>query len=569
MSSVRDTIEYRRVANLPRRRVTETDAAAWATVFTRRYRLPGSSMQLGPWQGMALAEMMANDGLWAVLPVGLGKTLVSYLAALVLEAERPMLIVPANLVEKTHDDFASYHAHWPQPRTPHRITSWKALAPQTGEAILTTFNPDVIIIDESDELANADSSAAAKIGRYVRAARRQGRRVIVIALTGTAVRKSIMNFWHILLWCLGDRAPMPQTKTEAEEWAGALDIRTGYRDAYIRPGVLGADVDAAREWFQARLAETPGVLIVDGDSCDAPLTIRTRVAREDPKLDEVFRRFWETLETPSGEPVTDPLSRWRLDGWLGCGLYQYFDPAPPDAWRIARRAAAKFVRETIEQSRRGFSPLDSEAQVFKRYADHPVVRTWQALKPTFDTKKNTRVAWLSTSAIESARAWLLESRGPAIIWCGSVEFGQALATALRLPYYGREGKNREGGSLHKADPKRSMVCSWHANKKGFNLQPWRRSLVIHPPQSAKWLEQLFGRHHRQGQDEHVIIDVLLTSGGTIDAFFAALEEAGFGRGIVGTTQKILRAEIKHEWPRITERNELRWATKDERPERAA
>jgi hypothetical protein len=82
-----------------------------------------------------------------------------------------------------------------------------------------------------------------------------------------------------------------------------------------------------------------------------------------------------------------------------------------------------------------------------------------------------------------------------------------------------------------------------------------------PPQSAKWLEQIFGRSHRSGQDEHVIVDVLATSGGTLDAFGAAIAEASNVRATVSLTQKLLRADIVRARPRITAENEFRWATR--------
>jgi hypothetical protein len=104
-----------------------------------------------------------------------------------------------------------------------------------------------------------------------------------------------------------------------------------------------------------------------------------------------------------------------------------------------------------------------------------------------------------------------------------------------------------------------MVCSWHANKRGFNLQAWRRNSVIMPPQSAKYLEQMFGRAHRQGQTEPVRWTILATSGDTLDSFAAAIGEAAFVAETTGLRQKLLRAEIE-ELP--TPPKTLRWATRD-------
>jgi hypothetical protein len=145
------------------------------------------------------------------------------------------------------------------------------------------------------------------------------------------------------------------------------------------------------------------------------------------------------------------------------------------------------------------------------------------------------------------------------VWSGVTEFGEAFATAARLPYYGPEGKERMSGrGLHVADPRASLVSSWHANMSGFNLQAWRRHLVVHPPQSAKWLEQIFGRAHRAYQDRPVVYDILATSGGTLDLFETAISEATRVRVRDAMTQKILRADVQRATPRLTERNRYRW-----------
>jgi hypothetical protein len=104
-----------------------------------------------------------------------------------------------------------------------------------------------------------------------------------------------------------------------------------------------------------------------------------------------------------------------------------------------------------------------------------------------------------------------------------------------------------------------MVVSWHANKKGLNLQAWRRHLIVMPPQSAKWLEQLFGRSHRSMQDQPVRFYILGTSGGVLDGFDAAISEARFAKGTISLTQKILRSKITRQKPKLTKSNRFRWA----------
>lgn len=562
--------EFERIDAIPRRTLTLEDAEEVARELTPHLldplAPPGTSLR--PWQAISLLEFAAHRGAFLGLPVGQGKTLISHLAPVMIQAKRPVLIVPASLEEKTGADFASYLGVWRMPSPAPVIITRQELQVESGLTRLEHVQPDLIMIDECDEIADPTKAAARRIDRYIVGKQDD---VAVLAMTGTIARKSIKGYAHHLGWTLRDRAPVPNVRGELELWSLVLDDHGTRQVRHPDPGPLGGTVAAALDWYRERLTQTPGVVIVDEDSCDQPLTVRVRLAREDPKLDEEFRLFLRgnileggtrpALENPDGMPVSDPLSRWRFDGQLGCGLYlRYVPPGPPQEWREARRAVAGFVREAIERSQSTARPLDTEAPVLRRYAEHPIVKAWADARATYGDTFPTEGVWISSSTIESALDWLRESVEPGIVWSGVTEFGEAFATAARLPYYGPKGRERMSRrGLHVADPGGSLVASWHANKKGFNLQAWTRHLVVHPPQSAKWLEQMFGRSHRAYQDSPVTFDILATSGGTLDSFEAAIGEATRVRVRDGMTQKILRAEVVRAEPRITDRNRYRWA----------
>lgn len=552
MISVVHTRDFDRIRDLPRRAATAEVAREWAAALTPRFALRASAA-LRPWQALAIAEAVTCDGAWLALPVGIGKTLLSWLLPLAMRSARTLLVVPGSLVEKTRADFAKFVGVWRRPPSAVRIVTREKLATIEGAETLEEYRPDLVLIDEADDLSNPRSAASRRIDRYVLATPT----VRVVAMTGTPSRKSIMGYWHLLCWCLRERAPVPMREEEARLWALALDEHGGQP---ALPGPLGPNVRAARSWYRNRLVATPGVVVVDEDSCDAPLTVRVRLAREDAALDAAFDRFAIEQENPGGIPVSDPLSRWRLDAQLGLGLYTRWNPAPPDAWRSARRNVARLVRDTIDTSTRWARPLDTEAQVLRHHATHPAVGAWLEAKPTFDAA--TETVWIGRSTLDSCLDWIAERRAEGIagiVWCGSVEFGRALAREATLAYYGQRGQTDGGDGLHTAQPGASFVASWGANKKGFNLQAWARQLIVMPPQSAKWLEQIFGRSHRAGQTEHVIVDVLATSGGTLDALEAAIREARNVRATTSLTQKILRADVVRATPPKTATNTYRWA----------
>ena len=527
-------------------------------------RVPGSQARLLKWQACALWEAYENAeqhgvGAWLALPVGTGKTLIMYLLGKILAAKRVLMIVTRLTMDQVKEAFISYVRDWGGTPYVYQIKTWSSLSPESGEHVLERFQPDLIVIDESHKLANARSSASRRIDRYIV---QKQEAVKVVAMTGTPSRKSIMSYWHILGWCLRHMMPLPMHEGEANEWAAALDEGV-WGMSYADPGVLGRSREQARAWYKARLSETPGVLIVDEDSAGTiPLHVRWRFARPDPIMDRHYEEFLLNNRNPAGIDVTSGLERWRLDAQLGAGLFMRWKVPPPKEWSDARRGFASAVREAIENSTWSRRPLDTPAQVIRHCRDMPEVQAWVKIKPTF--KPVTEVEWFSSSALEDARAWLNESRAPGVVWVGIPEFGHHLSRLTGLPYYGESGTDASGRFLNRADRSRSLIASWNANKEGFNLQDWKRALVCQHPQSALYAEQLYGRHHRRGQTDPVVYDVLISSGGAIDAFETMIREAETVKEREGLTQKILRATITRARPTITPGSEFRWSSRSKR-----
>jgi hypothetical protein len=577
--SIRMTHDFERVAALPRRMLDVETANRWADVLTCELKDPACTdpeVALRSWQAMSLIEVLEYGGAWLALPVGFGKTLVSYLMATLLESERHLVIVPANMVNKTWHDFESYAGKWRAPPGPPKVQSKHAMQRDAYADLLHEYKPTSIFIDEGDECSNWDASVVARIDRYLH--EHEGAPIPVCVASGTPGRLSILDYWHSLVWCLGGGAPVPLSRSEAQWWAAALDENSANPAKRPRPGPLGATRSAALSWYRRRLNETPGVIIVDGDSCDQPLTIRVRPTFECEYLDKAFRVFREDQLTPGGITPATPLEEYKDENHMGCGLYRQYVTPPPSEWLEARREFARFCRDAIRGSResarvqRGTHRarvLDTEGQVVARYAGTPVVAEWLRLKPTF--KPEIDVVWLTNATIRTAISWLTESPDPGILWCGSVDFARALAEATGLEYFGAKGVGTFGTPLYSFDtesaPTRSIIVSWNANKKGFNLHRFARGAVFLPPQSGKWLEQLIGRQHRSKQEQHVVFDLFATSGGTFDSFQAALREAGFGRASMGLTQKVLRADVQITPPGITESNQFRWASREKKEDR--
>lgn len=562
------TEEYLRICDLPRRRIDPKVAEALAAKLTPKYCTGDAS--LTKWQALAIHECaLTGTGATLGYPVGTGKTLVFELAPIECKAERPLLLLPSPaLADKTYVERAGYlEAGFRLRDEPIPILTKKQLGVESYADILERMQPDFIGIDECDEWADVGSAASLRLGRYITKRREAGLPLWVLAASGSLVRKSMLDIWHILGWTLDGNSPFPLDGREAERWAHCVDLQPrgarGGSFARPLPGVLGATREIALEWISTRLLETPGVITLDEDSAAGiPLTIRQRLPRECELIDGAFEAFLRTGATPSGLLCGDPLSRFRKDAEIGCGIDLYWDPQPPPEWREAFNACARYTLAVIQRGTRVKGKyLDSEGQVIRAFPEHPVVREWVEIKPTF--KPNTRCKWISSTVLESCIDWLdeLELDGErGVIWTGSTDFMHALKDLTQLPAYGPGGKEiHTGSALTSADPSEHMISSWHANMKGFNLQAWPRMLVVFPPPSAKWLEQLLGRSHRMHQRKPVIVDVMMTSGATFNWFESSLdEESGFGKALVKMTQKYRRADIVRVDPPRTTTNDARW-----------
>ena len=109
--AVRLNDELRRIEALPRREWSAEEAAELATELTAALKTPKGTMSLRPVQATALAEVGMRGGLFGIIRVGAGKTLISMLSANVAEAERPALLIPAKLVAKTQRDMKALSIH--------------------------------------------------------------------------------------------------------------------------------------------------------------------------------------------------------------------------------------------------------------------------------------------------------------------------------------------------------------------------------------------------------------------------------------------------------------------------
>ncbi len=583
-TGVQASAEFERVKYLPRMAWDERpDLEELRLALTEIYALPpmvcdakcvcggAGSMELFPVQAAALAAGFEAAGLYAPIVVGGGKTLVSFLISAVCEAERPLVLVPAKLRDKTKREFFRLRKHWNLPST--TIESYERLSVVKNAGMLDDLRPDIIVCDEAHRLKNTRAACTRRVARYLK---KNPTRMAI--MSGSLTTKSLREYWHLLRWALGaEGMPMPNQWDEMMVWADAVDAKS---DSIARtsPGVLAelctepeeaallkmggdAELAAVRSGFRRRLTDTPGVVSTKQNQLGCTLTIRgvdVPTLHTDDVLDAHFDQLRGMWQTPDGWDFTEASDMWRHARELIAGFYMVWDPRPPDEWMDKRRNWKRFVRSVLKHSH----VLDSELQVaqaadrgdldtiadIEDRDENGIIRErigdvraeWLEIRDTF--KVNAVPVWVHDHVVDYAVSWALEA--PGIVWTEHPYIGRRIAEKAGIPYFGRGGLDSSGTAIEETDATR-CVASVLANSEGRNLQyQWHRNLVVSCLPNAGSIEQLLGRTHRKGQKaEEVTVEFVLACREQLLGFHKALREAQYIKQTTGQPQKLLYADV--------------------------
>lgn len=393
---VQDTPEFRRVLNLPRR---DWEEAAKQNDLYRRmtaaFKMPGGTQELRLIQASALADAHDERGLLAPIRVGEGKTLLTFLLPTVIQGiQRPTLLLPAALVEKTWREFQILRQHW----IPHAawmtrrnfdqaVITYELLGRDSGKDRLNDRRPDILIGDEIHFLKNRQAARTRKVERFMIA----NPETIFCGLSGTITTRSLLDYWHLAYWALKHKMPLPRIEAEAEKWAEVLDEKKteaiGRRGAGVlmqfcspeervsiavprtapvgRTQQMGIPVlefqqklTVARKGYQRRLRETPGVICSPNVNLACSLVIRRLPVNPGHRVITMIEDMRESWQTPNGDEIEMPTQIWSYARQLSCGFWYKWIPPPPAYWMSARRSWHWNVRQI----------LDPEGLYYEKYA---------------------------------------------------------------------------------------------------------------------------------------------------------------------------------------------------------
>lgn len=555
--------------------------------------------ELNDFQAWALHEAPKAGGLFASAAVGIGKTGAGVLMSMVMpDCKRAVILVKPDLKPQFLRDYEAWSQHfrtptlagsrWLKPGSPvlHVVTYSELSNPKNVRA-LRQLRPDLIISDESQNLANPISARGNRFFSYLE----ETPECRFVAWTGTPLNDTIKNFAHHLGCALGESSPLPITGTEVTNWASHLDPDLSTTLERSPMGALKAlrepddkPMMCAREGVERRIRFTLGCISTTTPSCDVPLLLTCHPV-EVPDAVKAAMKVIDGWQRPDGEEIVDIGSKARCLSEVASGFYYFHrwlgteDRRVVDRWKLHR---ADFFREMRYQIALGHPHLDSKLlaeRAAARWHDgytyegrwYPPETKWCGEDPPEDAKARhawldrlrTRgplqawdsemfpawrevehtchpeqgVKWVSDFLVEDAAAWARANVG--VVWFRHRAFGSRLGKLLPLYGQGLEASVR----IAQERGDRSIAASIRAHGTGKNLQMFSRALVVGCPASGLDWEQLLGRHHRRGQlATQVRFDICFHTPGLWNAFESALEKAEFAQKLLRTPQRLLLAE---------------------------
>lgn len=554
---VRRTDDFRRIEALPRRSAYPD----YSAMLTEWLRMPSGTMALRKEQAWALTELVEVGGLLGSLGVGSGKTLISLLAPVVLDSERPVLIVPAaTRDEKTLKvDIPKLADHWklhprflrayadPKNYRKTCILSYEELSREGQADIFQKIVPDLIILDECHRVKNKKSAVWKRLNRWFL----EHPETKLVALSGTITARSLRDYAHIAALALKDASPLPHRWMDLEDWADALDEGID-DDARPLSGALEffcQNGETYRQGFRRRLVETPGYVSTADPDVSASLVVRERAVVVPDVIREAFATMRSSWETPGGETIMTALEFSAHLSELINGFY-YRWKWPNDEvdyeWLSARKEWRKYVRDTIKASGTGKvnnEHYDTEQQVAsavtlgKLVCPNDEYQHWRSIRKR--SNPETEAVWLSEYMVDMAADWVRQPHAPheaGIVWTAQKALLEKLRERVKPDGFRAYGSGEQDIVFET----KSCVASIDAHGEGKNLQEHHaRMLYLTVPASPKTWEQSLGRCHRQGVvADEVTVEVVLACMESYVNFQRACSGAEYIEQTTGQKQRL-------------------------------
>lgn len=563
--------EGQRIAALPVVDYWHPEVVAAAQVWcTENWLRPGAKRRFLDTQAIALFAAALEGGMAGQAAVGVGKTLLSFLIAEAMGAQRPVLFIPASVRLKTEREWQDYNLDFKLPRNVHRM-AYEELSTARNTDWLEHYLPDCLVLDEAHKLRNLDSARARRVDRYME--KYPGTRVAV--MSGTLTSTTIADYAHFMRWCLKHQAVTPKESGALQSFRIILDVKavkpqddgdggTVYSAVHapgnqnwtdfapLWPGWSATGPDErqaeARKVWSRRLASAPGVIVTTDPGTPCALIFREHRVATPQRVLDALQKLETTWCRDDEEELSDAKDLHRVAIQMSQGFYYRWvwpNGVVDEEWLAARSAWHSVVRQICKRS---IPHCDSALLVGRQVASGAIKALCanladEALSARAEWAKHehkrwgglphppTETVWLDTFLADAAEAWL-KKHPHGLVWYEHGAMARELASR-GIPVFGA-GMSPQDDGVGKA-------LSIKAHGTGKNLQTrHHENLCLCFPTSGEQAEQLIGRTHRQGQTaEEVIFEYLQHVGPAKRALDQAKLKATYMRDSTSTPQKLL------------------------------
>jgi len=464
----------------------------------------------------ALAKVTSPvQGFIAQAGVGQGKTLTFAVLPLVFGAERPVLMLPPQLVKDMQNDRFRWQQYF-HLATNITVIPYSELSRPESTALLEKIQPDLIMADECHNLKDPNSARTRRFIRYM-----EERPTRFVGMSGTLSGGSIKDYAHLMSLGCREYNPTPTHPNLLNKYMAGMDsgaikkpgdaqqalqvigpplIRKYIEPRWYPSGIyIKEDIQKCRQAHAQRLSLAPFTILTESPSVDIPIKFEWHRPDLDEEVTKALGKVNTDYEMPDGELLEDDIEKLSAATQLSNGFYYKWDwpnGKVDEEWMSARSEWCKAIREFLKF--RSGPGRDSpklvkdyvrankhqENQMYRRLMDWEA----QATKP----QPPTIPVWMDDRPIIYAAEWLKAQKGPAILWYRFRAVGEALA---RLGVRVWDDPVPD----HKVAPKIALSIKKFGTGKQLQYG-WSNQLAMAPGPNALEHEQLYGRTVRPGQE---------------------------------------------------------------------
>ena len=596
--------DLERITTLPEIQGLSEDEVDELSKFLLLDRAYSEGFKFLPEQANMIAQFINFGGLFGAAAAGAGKTLTALtIANLAYQGtygdrhEKILYMLPSNLVNqlKTAIKWASKKIHFTtkfhyfadykgKDRETLSLTAgsgvyiigYGLLSSPKVEQLIHNIKPTLIIADECHALTNKKSARTRRVMNYVKE-----NKCSMVMLSGTIVRRTIMEYHDLITHTLGQYSPVPEPWVQADALSTALQEPESFiPSAQIRMAKPLADwageewkelptdnIDVLRRSYNKRLRTCPGVFISESDKVSTSLLLHARRAEgrgtygyED--LKELVDQVEQDWVTPSGDEFDYVLQKFKWINELQQGFYN--DLTWPEEHPLVEQAKechdagntlAKEMRTFIAEEHRPHmdTPLLVRNDMSKHGSEnvpeslYQAWRTWKDLKIEGLPSRISTPVRVSDFKIQAAlNTWKnIDDGTGGIVWYYNRAFGEWLYETFGGEYGEDKVLYAPAGSKHKQAMQESkgkiIIASIEGHGTGTDgLQlTYHNNLVAQDLRTSKIAEQTIARTHRHGQKKDEITFNILTASKYDDMHLSGILQNSYFIHLSHTRQRLL------------------------------